>query len=257
MLKRLVLCAFLVGAAFRADASDYTDIWYIPAEGGWGVNVVQSDDFLFLTFFIYGADNKPTWYTAQLTRDASGNFNGKLYATTGTYYAMPWKASDVVVTEVGTASFQPTSPYTARLIYILTASPVTVTKLVQRQSLTKITIGGTYVGTQAGTISGCSNGSINGSYVDDFDLNVTQFTDSTVTFTFQYLNFTCTLSGTLTQFGKLYTIPTTAYKCGSDSATNASMGEITATALGIEGRFSAPALPGGCREDATFSGVLH
>ena len=50
-------------------------------EGGWGVNVVQSDDFLFLTFFIYGADNKPTWYTAQLTLDASGNYNGKLYAT--------------------------------------------------------------------------------------------------------------------------------------------------------------------------------
>ena len=76
MFKRILLCLFLLAAAFRAHATDYTDIWYIPAESGWGANVVQSDNFLFVTFFIYGADNKPTWYTAQLTLDASGNYNG-------------------------------------------------------------------------------------------------------------------------------------------------------------------------------------
>ena len=66
----------LLTAAFRVGAIDYTDLYYVPGEEGWGVNVVQSDDFLFLTFFIYGPDNKPTWYTAQLTLDASGNYNG-------------------------------------------------------------------------------------------------------------------------------------------------------------------------------------
>jgi hypothetical protein len=119
MLKRFLLCAFLLTAAFRAGATDYTDIWFLPAESGWGVNVVQSDDFLFVTFFIYGPDNKPTWYTAQLKLDASGNYNGNLYATLGTFYASPWKPTDQITTVVGTA-FQPTSPYTAKFVYVVT-----------------------------------------------------------------------------------------------------------------------------------------
>jgi hypothetical protein len=258
MLKRIVLCAFLLCTAFPASASDYTDIWYVPAESGWGVNVVQSDSFLFVTFFIYGADNKPTWYTAQLTLDASGNYNGPLYATTGTYYAMPWNPKDnPPATQVGTASFQPTSPYTAKLVYTLTTGPVTVNKAVQRQSLTQITIGGSYVGAQSGAYSGCSNSSSNQTYSDFFSLDVNQSTSGSVTLTFTYQGLTCTLSGTLTQFGQLYTIPTTAYKCSDGLNTNAKIDELRATALGIEGRFSSPTVGGGCREDATFSGVLH
>jgi len=55
-----------------------------------------------------------------LTLDTTGNFNGPLYATTGTFYAMPWTASDLTAPVVGTASFQPTSAYTAKLIYTIT-----------------------------------------------------------------------------------------------------------------------------------------
>jgi hypothetical protein len=261
MFKKLLLCLFLMTAAFRAGAVDYTDIYYIPAESGWGVNIVQSDNFLFVTFFIYGADNKPTWYTAQLTLDASGNYNGTLYATTGTFYAMPWKTSDQTTAPVGTASFQPTSAYTAKLIYTVTtpaALAATVTKLIQRQALTAITIGGTYVGGQSGAYSGCTNTSNNGGYSDFFNLQVNQSTNGSVTFNFTYEgSLTCTMSGTLTQFGQLYTMPTTAYTCSDGLNTNASMTEIKATSLGIEGRLAAPSVGGGCREDATFSGVLH
>jgi hypothetical protein len=260
MFKRLLLCLFLLTAASRVGAVDYTDIYYIPAESGWGVNVVQSDNFLFVTFFIYGPTNQPTWYTAQLTLDSSGNYNGTLYATTGTFYAMPWKTSDQTTTQVGTASFRPTSAYTATLVYTVTtptALAATVTKLIQRQSLTPITIGGSYIGAQSGAYSGCSNTSNNGGYSDFFGLVVNQSTNGSVTFNFTYQSFTCTMSGTLTQFGQLYTMPTTAYVCSDGLNTNASMTEIKATSLGIEGKFSAPAVGGGCQEDATFSGVLH
>jgi hypothetical protein len=260
MFKRILLCLFLLTAAFRAGAVDYTDIYYIPAESGWGANVVQSDNFLFVTFFIYGPDNKPTWYSAQLTLDASGNYNGTLYATTGTFYALPWKVSDSTAPVVGTASFRPTSAYTATLVYTVTtpaALAATVTKLIQRQPLTKITIGGSYIGAQSGTYSSCPNSSNNGGYSDFFSLQVNQSTSASVTFSFTYQGVTCTLSGTLTQFGQLYTIPTTAYVCSDGVNTNASMSEIKATSQGIEGKFSALGSSAGCREDATFSGVLH
>ena len=91
MLKRLFLAVLLLAAAGRAGAVDFTDIWFLLAESGWGVNVVQSDATIFLTFFIYGPDNKPTWYVASVTQDASGNFNGPLYSTNGygTSFALP------------------------------------------------------------------------------------------------------------------------------------------------------------------------
>ena len=260
MFKRSLMCLFLMLAALPARATDYTDVWYLPAESGWGANIIQSDDFMFVTYFIYGPDKKPIWYTAQLQLDASRNYNGKLYATTGTYYGSPWIATDQVTTEVGSASFQPTSPYTANFIYTITTPATlsaTVTKAIQRQPLTQITVGGTYVGAQSGAYSG---GSCNkaGAYSDFYSLTVTQNTNRTVSLVFSYNSgLSCTLSGTLTQFGKFYTIPTTSYKCSDGIDTNASIGELTATNLGIEGRFSAPNVGGNCREDATFSGVLH
>jgi hypothetical protein len=254
MLKRLLLALLLFAAAGRAAAIDFTDIWYLAAESGWGVNVVQSDNFMFVTFFIYGADGKPTWYTAQLTLDASGNYNGPLLATTGTYYLMPWIPSNTPPpTQVGTASFQPIDASNAKLIYIVTGVG-TVTKVIQRQTLTTITIGGAYSGAQTGAYSSCTAPS----YRDFFDLQLTQGTDGSATFTFSYTEgLTCTFSGRLMQQGQLYSIPSASYQCSDGNKTTATMTEIKATAQGVEGKFTALAVGGGCREDAQFSGVLQ
>ncbi len=77
--------------------------------------------------------------------------------------------------QVGTASFQPTTPYTANLIYVVTNGPtaVTVSKAIQRQTLTTIGLGGTYTGGQAGAYSGssCTNSF---AYTDTFGLNTTR-----------------------------------------------------------------------------------
>jgi hypothetical protein len=261
MLKRLFLALLLLAAAGRAAAVDYTDIWYIPAEAGWGVNVVQSDTFMFITFFIYGADGKPTWFTGQVNQDSSsGNFNGTLYSTTGTYYLSPWTGFSGG--PAGTVSFQPLGPYNAKLIYTVTGVG-TVTKFIQRQNLTLITVGGAYSGAQSGTYSNCSMSTSNGPYRDFFDLQVTQLpdptgvTDGTVTFAFTYTNFSCTVSGTLVLQGQLYSVPVASYQCSDGLMTPAAMTEIKATAQGVEGRFSAPSVGGNCREDAQFSSVLR
>lgn len=255
MLKRFLLALLLFAAAGRAAAVDYTDIWYLPAESGWGVNVVQSDKFLFITFFIYGADGKPTWYTGQVTLDASGNYNGNLFATTGTYYISPWVPGSVTVTPVGTVSFQPTGPTTAKLVYVVNNTG-TVTKLIQRQNLTVITLGGVYSGAEIGTFSGCTN---NISYNDFFDMQITQLTNNNVTFTVNYpdiTSFSCTFSGTLVQQGQLYSVPGAKYQCTDGTNTTATMTEIKATAQGVEGKFSAT-ISGSCKVSAAFSGALN
>jgi hypothetical protein len=87
MLKRLIVVLWLLTAALTARAgatSNYTDVYFVPAEPGWGVFVVQTNTFQFLAFFIYDKNGNPVWYTAQLNNDGTGNYIGALYATTGT-----------------------------------------------------------------------------------------------------------------------------------------------------------------------------
>ena len=259
-MRRLILAFFLL-AAFGAGATDLTDLWFNPSEqstggGGWGVNIVQSDSFVFVTFFIYGPDNKPTWYAAALSEDADGNFNGPLYATTGTYFAAPWNPADGAGSaQVGTASLQPTGPYTANLAYSITGGP-SVVKAIQRQALTSIALSGSYDGSQNGTYSN-SSCMFNPFYTDRFTLGVTHAAGVSLAFTFNYESgMTCTLSGDLQQFGQLYSVPNATYSCSTGLSTSASMSQIKATNFGIEGSFAAPSVGGGCREDATFSAVF-
>jgi hypothetical protein len=261
--RRLSLIGALALAfalAAPARAADYTDIWYTPTESGWGVNVVQSDTFLFLTFFIYGPDNKPTWYTAQLT--LAGNvYTGPLFLTQGTNWALPWSPADHPAAQaVGTATFTPDSlnAYNAMLTWSVNGVG-TATKAITRQTLTTIGLGGSYTGGQVGAYTGCTDSSQNGGYTDTFALTVAQNTAGAATFTFAYgSNATCTLSGTLEQHGQLYRMPGASYACTGSLTytTTATVYEIKATAQGIEGRFAATLPSSGCQENANFSAVF-
>ncbi len=260
MLRRLlpaVLSVALLAVPLPAAATDYTDIWYLLIESGWGVNLIQAEDVIFATFFVYGPNNQPTWHVAIIYRDANGNFAGNLYSTVGPYFGGPWNPALYAPTLAGTALFVPTSPYQGTLTYTLIGGP-TVSKSIVRQTLKTIVLGGNYTGGQAGTYSSCASSGDNTAYKDNFDLQVSHQLDTAMaTFQFAYTSgLSCTFSGTLTQNGQLYTIPNASYQCSDGLNTSAGMSEIKATAQGIEGQFSAPTVGLGCREDAFFSAVL-
>ncbi len=89
---------------------NYQDLWWrSPAgsENGWGVNVTHQGDILFATWFTYGADGKGLWLVgSNIARTAPGTYSGPLYRTTGpAFNASPWNSNQVVVTQVGTATF--------------------------------------------------------------------------------------------------------------------------------------------------------
>lgn len=266
MFKRLLPTAMALAFCFiplqglaQGYSNDYTDIWYLPSESGWGVNLVQSQNFIFATFFVYGSGNQPTWYTAQMTSDGNGNFSGTLYSTVGTYLGAPWVPGNLVVTAAGTASFVPTSPYQGTLTYSINNGP-TVVKLIQRQSLTTIGLGGSYVGGIEGAYQN-SGGTCSaaGAYTDTYNLTVSQPGDGTVSFTFNFASgnpATCTLSGTLMQYGQLYSIHSATYQCSDGLNTTANVDQIKATAQGVEGTYFAASEPGNCSESATFSAVF-
>jgi hypothetical protein len=254
----LALGIFLL-QALPARADDYTDIWWTAGgtESGWGVNIIQSQDFIFATFFVYApapAPNKtPIWYAGNLTRQTGGSFSGGLYQTTGTGLDMPWNPADNSATQVGNVTFTPTSTTTATLTY--NVGGTIVNKNIARQTLTSIALGGTYYGTGVINTSNCTNPANNGRQIFDVDPVVSQATGSQLQIKMSLGSDTCTFSGNYLQEGLLFRIPTASYTCTSGINTSATLNEIKATSIGLEGRWTA-ANVGGCQEDASFAAVF-
>ena len=258
MLKRLLLIVALLITAARADALEYTDVYYNPTESGWGVFLVQSNTTQFLALFIYGTDNKPTWYTATLTQNPAGNYTGSLIATTGTYFGSQWNPAQLTVASVGTVSFAPTDAYHATVTYTLTGGP-TVTKTVQRQTLTQLKIAGFYDGALAGTQSNCQNPANNDpSLVTHVNLSNVQNGDTAAALNFKFLDegFTCRADGPLTHFGRLYKMTNAQFTCtgpGAPPNTTVTINGLHPTEEGIEGHLTGRI--NNCDIDAGFSAV--
>jgi hypothetical protein len=262
MLKRLVLIAMLALASARADALGYTDVYFNPNESGWGFFLVQSDTFQFLALFIYGQDGKPTWYTGGLTQDAAGNFSGPLFATTGTYFAVPWQG--VNATQVGTIAFNPIDAYHATLIYTVNGIG-TVTKTVQRQTLTAYTLGGNYSGSMSGSVSSCNDPMSNdAAFRGRYGLTVTQVGDQSATLSFAFVDSThaglvCTLAGPLTHLGRVYQMANVQASCtglptGPTGIHSDTVDAFNVTGEGIEGHWTGN-MGGGCTVSLHFEAV--
>ena len=252
-VRRLLALLLLSSALVRpAAAVDFTDIWWNPAESGWGVNFIQSNQFIFATMFLYGpTGNQPFWYTAQLTQQSNGTWTGPVYQTTGTYFGNPWNTADSSATQVGTATFTPTSAITGTLAY--NVNTVTVTKSIQRQSLTTIPLGGTYRGAYQSIFANCNDSTFNGAIDYDSTWTVTQTTGGAMTFTVTS-NDSFKMTGPYTQTGTLFSMYDAAYTLAGKTMT-ATVTQIKATAQGLEGTWTAnvgAAYPG-CVETGYFS----
>jgi hypothetical protein len=256
---RSLAAAFLISLAFvrPAAAVDLTDIWWNPNESGWGVNFIQSDNFIFATFFIYGSNQQPFWVTAQLTRDSNGVWSGPLYQTTGTFYGSPWNAAQQTTTQVGTATFTQANSYSGTLTY--NVGTTNVSKQIQRQTLKAIPAGGSYAGSVLSIFSNCNDATQNGPYNYFVFLTVTQTIGGPLQFDFSGSGITLNyrITGNYVQNGQLYRIPNAAYTVNTFTFT-AQVFEIKPTSQGIEGRWTAPvgaAFPG-CVEDGYFSALF-
>lgn len=260
--------AFLAGALLAASlpfagqasaATDYTDTWWAAGgtENGWGVNLTQQRNFIFATFFVYAVDGKPTWLTAQLSRDGTGErFTGPLYRTSGTWYGSPtW--SGYQIAQVGDATFVASSAYDGELAYTVDGSRIT--KKIERQKLVDISVAGDYRGAVAGTRSGC--GAAGGRFTDPIDFLVAHSPTTGEVRIDQYSTSTgrliCRMEGKATQLGKLLLVADAAYDCGADwSNKRARVYNLRPTTTGFEGQWFSDG-GGGCTESGDFSGVVY
>lgn len=229
-MKRIV-CASLVSsllAAGPAQAVNYQDLWWNPLEDGWGLQIVQQADTLFLTWFIYNSTGQPTWVVSDGVARVSSSppnvvYRGRVVAATGTFFGAPiWSGITprVVGTDV-TLSF--TGARAGTITY--TVDGVTVSKPITRQNLVPINIAGTYQGGIYRAATGCSNANNNGTRLGDpTTFSVTHTAATNALEILEIGGTSCRFTGTFVQFGSSFE-GSGGYTC---------MGE-TGTWTGVEG----------------------
>ena|SRR5687768_8853092 len=95
----------------RVPAVNYTDLWWSPAESGWGLSLFHGPfNDLFGTWMVYATDGKPTWYLLGSGKWTSANaqstYEAQVFKTNGPHFAQPFDARKVGFEKVGTAKLQ-------------------------------------------------------------------------------------------------------------------------------------------------------
>ena len=92
--------------ATPGGATDYSDLWWNPAESGWGLNVIQhASRNIFAVWYSYDGNALPSWFTMPGGTWTSPNtFTGAVYSTTGPAASKAFDPSRVRATEVGTGT---------------------------------------------------------------------------------------------------------------------------------------------------------
>ncbi|QJR16007.1 hypothetical protein [Usitatibacter palustris] len=232
--------AAVFALSFAASAStihspDFTDMWWNAAESGWGINIVQQNNTIFATWFVYGPDGKPKWYVASgMLPESSPTgfvFQGDLYETNGPWFGGPFTPAPTNQS-VGTARLSFSSASTATLTY--NAGTTSVSKSITRYTFQNTTPVGLYYPAGISIIaSGCSNSSSNGARYA-LGLMTATVNGSLVTFRVTINDSTsCTFAGTLVQDGRFASVSAGTWSCTAGS-TVTNGGNFTLGMLDIQ-----------------------
>ncbi|APV51281.1 hypothetical protein BWI17_17275 [Betaproteobacteria bacterium GR16-43] len=256
----LLAALFLYLYGSHSRAASMSDLWWNPNESGWGVNLIQQQDIIFATLFVYSPSGQPTWYVgSNMTLVSSSStqrtFTGGLYTTTGPWFGTFFNPNAVGVRQVGNITFVANSPFTGTLTY--TIDGVSLSKAIQRQTWRHITLGGTYYGA-IDLLDGAACGNT-GANLQPF--NAIQAITATVnsnglggaiTMTITDPNGVSTFSGSYTQYGSIYAATGTLVSGGM--SVPAAINDFSADDDGIRGNLLAQ-VPGGCVLNLRFAAV--
>ena len=246
----------MIGSTMATSAStDITDIWWNKNKSGNGVQIVNTGTFAFATGYLYGQDQQPFWFSAELELGSGPGltFSGPLYVTSGPYYGGPYDPANVTFRQAGTMTFAVTSVSSADLTYSIDG--VTVSEPVERQPLTLDFYGGLYQGVHTVTTSGCSDpGQNNLSVTAAVDIGIVQL-GSEMTLTRTAAGNTCTYEGTYSQLGRMGTF-TAAFNCTGGDFGTALIFQMTNQPFMLMARTRETNNSTGCTIDGELVGVI-
>jgi hypothetical protein len=230
-------------AASTTYSTDYSDLWYVATESGWGVNIIQQGQVIFLSLFIYDGSSLPRWYFASnVSPTSTTSWSGPLYRSQGTAFNAPWTPSQFVPTPVGTISLNFSSAAAATMTYTVDNVPA-VTKQITRFSFAADNLAGVYLGGLLANTSQCSTNT-NGYFIAD-RLVVDHSVQASPKFSVGFFvngtqSVTCVFQGSYQQQGRTGTIPNGTWACtgAANNTGTFSMTEIQASQSGISAKFS-------------------
>jgi len=258
---RALCTAILFGIAGLATpawatsaTTDQSDLWWVPTESGWGIQLVQRDSILFATMFVYDATNVPIWYTATLSYRGDFVWTGDLYLTNGPWFGSePFKPNAVGYRRVGTMTWTATTITDGALAYVVDG--VTVTKSPTRQFLAFDNFNGHYGGGTHADTTGCVNPAFNGLTEDLGILNITQNGQTVGMAVLPTKGGSCSFSGTLTQSGQMGAV-SGSYVCSDGDAGAFNLFEMQVNVTGVTGRFTTSSTTlTGCQSAGWFGGL--
>jgi hypothetical protein len=175
-LAAAFVCSLVLGmlpihsAKAVSGSSDYSGLWWNESESGWGLNVIQQEQILFITLFVYGTE-APTWFVgsnvAFVSANAAGDrtYSGQLFRTAGTpFFQTPFNPAATTANAVGTITFVALADGTATLQYSVNANNLSKTLVRQTWARPNFTLNTAtpYAGASAETGTGCANPANNG-----------------------------------------------------------------------------------------------
>ncbi len=226
-----------VSSKIRGDGYN-TDLWWVPAENGWGLNIIEQGDVLLRTLFVDGPGGAPRWYSASdlvyeqcappdAASDCIGRYRGVLYESAGPYFGTSFNASAVSRRQVGTMVFD-TYSSTANLTYTVDGVTVSKSPLV-RAAFRANSLAGNYVG-HILPLGGLGD---HGMQTGPMTISVSE-SGSDITVTMQGSKGTCTLRGRRNQTGRL-DVATGPYDCGGAPFGQLSLYDVYPTWSGFTG----------------------
>jgi len=251
----ITCAAFTLPAGATTFTTDASDLWFNPSEQGWGMNVIQQDDTLFITLFVYSSAGNATWYVGPATtfQGDQGNsqiYTGPLYQTVGPWFGGPFNPGAVGNRQVGTVTFKYDFINGATLTYVVDG--VSVLKQVQRQTWKTNDIAGTYLGATIGTYTG-DCGPSTGYAEEPATVTVTQSVSS-VTIVASGVSATCTYSGAYFQDGRMGSI-NGSFACSNGGAGTFQAFEIEASPQVLAGRANSQFAGTSCTWSGRFGGL--
>ncbi len=250
-----LLAAFLIIGGASADSAkpDVTDIWWNPAESGWGLQMVNTGAFVFATVYVYGANGNPTWLTGQLSKTdtaAMATFTGPLYVTTGPYYGSAFNLNAVSRRQAGTMTFVLTDFNAGQLSY--SVDGVVVDKGVERLPLTLDDYSGTHDSIVSAFIAKCFDPSANNFGTESISVDVTHGA-SAMSQRWTFGSVTCVHNGTYSQAGRMGTFSSN-WICDNGHSGTMEMGGMTKGPHGFMAEVVA-ANNYGCLAGGQFAGL--
>ena len=234
----LSLSLFSPLASANTFTTDLTDLWWNANESGWGVTATHQREVVFLTFFIYGPDNRPTFYTATANytgQSSSGalNFSGQMVQTTGLWFGTFFNPNAVTVRPVGNVTF---SAFVDAATLSYSIDGTVVNKALTRQTFRLNELTASYAGVIRQTAAGCANTANNGTVENVVGVSIAN-SETSFAMTTNGNGLVCNYAGNYRQGGRMGS-STGTYTCPGISGTY-EMLEIEANPSGMTARFSA------------------